>query len=293
VADDDTTELTRALAEQSSITTLIGKMVRLEGVRAIVDVGGGRIPVTLIGGRIPRGNEDVHVWFLNGKSFLMGVSTPQPTQGVIATTGADVVAVTTDQGNFEGVPYLGEQPSSGDIVALAWGEGGPVVTGISSLTPDDPVTPPDQPASASQRVDTFTATGSGSAANGRSFGNVNDVYASASQIGVFTYGSKLRDSLAGAVSIDKVEIFLTAKRDSGNLPQLGTHPLEQVSGVTPTISNLRPISRPFSRWVDITDLAKTLAAGGGVGFDGAGYAVFAGINSDPTQAGALRVTYTK
>lgn len=294
MAEDDTTELTRALADVARVSTLLGKMVRVEGARAIVDVGGGRVPASLLGGRIPRAGDDVHVWFMNGKPFLMGVSTVQPFSGVVATTGVDVVTVSTEFGDLPGVPFLGEQPSSGDLVGLAWGEAGPYVIGVSSLTPDDPPVTPDVPNPTGQRVDVFTATGSGSAADGRSFGtSTGAVYASASQIGIYTYGSKVRDSLAGAVRVDRVEIYLAASRDSGNLPLLGTHPLEAVSGPTPAISNLRQIARPFSRWVDITDLAGVLRAGGGVGFNGAGFAIFTGIGSDPSQAGALRITYTK
>lgn len=293
MADDDTTELTRALADQSSVTTLVGTMVRLDGVRAIVDVGGGRIPASLFG-RIPRPTDAVHVWFVNGKPFVMGPSALQPFNGVVVTANEDTATITTDQGDFTQVPYFGELLSSGDLVGLAWGESGPYVIGVSSLTPEVPPTTPDQPASGSQRVDVFTATGSGSAANGAAFRSSDGVvYASASQIGVYTYGSKIRDSLAGSSSVDKVEIYLSVSRDSGNLPRLGTQPLEAVSGTTPTVSNLRSLERPFSRWVDITDLRATLAAGGGIGFDGAGFAIFTGIGSDPNQAGALRITYRK
>lgn len=293
MADDDTTELTRALAGQTTITTLVGRMVRLDGVRAIVDVGGGRIPAALFG-RIPRPNDDVHVWFVNGKPFVMGPSALQPFNGVVVTANDDTATVSTEQGDYTDVPFFGEGLSSGNLVGLAWGESGPYVIGVSSLTPDPPDTLPDAPATGSQRVDVFTATGSGSAANGASFRSANGVvYASASQIGIYTYGSKVRDSLAGASSVEKVEIYLAVTRDSGNLPQLGTHPLETVSGSTPTISNLRSLTRPFSRWVDITDLGGRLASGGGIGFDGAGFAIFTGIGSDPNQAGALRITYTK
>jgi hypothetical protein len=268
-------------------------MVRLEGVRAIVDVGGGRIPATLFGA-IPRPNDDLHVWFVNGKPFVMGPSALHPFNGVVVTANDDTATVSTEQGDYTDVPFFGESLSSGNLVGLAWGESGPYVIGVSSLTPEPPVTVPDAPQAGVQRVDTFTATGSGSAANGSSFRSGNGVvYASASQIGIYTYGSKVRDSLAGATSVDKVEIYRAATRDSGNLPQLGTHPLEAVSGTTPTISNLRALARPFSRWVDITDLRGPLAAGGGIGFDGAGFAIFTGIGTDPNQAGALRITYTK
>lgn len=291
---DDTLEITRALAGVDRISTLVGTMVRLESGRAIVDVGGGRIPAALATGVIPRPADEVHVWFINGKPFVMGWSAPKPTTGVIATVGTDVVTVATELGNYPNVPFLGDQPSSGDIVSLAWGETGPVVVGISSLTPDEPDVAPDVPPPGQQRVDVFTATGSGSAANGQAFRSGSGVvYASASQIGIYTYGSKIRDTLSGAISVDKVEIYLSATRDSGNLPLLGNHPLESVAGTTPQVTNLRPIPRPFNRWVDITDLRGALAAGGGVGFDGAGFAIFSGIASDPTQAGALRVTYTK
>jgi hypothetical protein len=292
VADDDTTELARALADVTRVTTLVGKMVRLEGGRAIVDVGGGRIPASLFG-RIPRPGDDIHIWFMDGKPFVMGPSTLQPFSGVIVTVSGDTATVTTDVGDYPGVPFLGATLSSGDLVGLAWGENGPYVIGKSSLTPDAPPVPPDPTGPVTQRVETFTATGSGSGPTNGSFGNVNDVYASASQIGVYTYGSKVRDALSGNQGIDKGEIYLAAKRDSGNLPLIGTQPLESIGGATPVVSNLSTIGRPFSRWVDITSLMPTLAAGGGIGFDGAGYAVFTGINSDPNQAGALRITYRK
>lgn len=294
MADDDTTELARALAATDRITTLVGTMVRLDGVRALVDVGGGRdVPATLFG-RIPRPNDTVHVWFVNGKPFVMGPSALQPFNGVVVTANDDTATVTTEQGDYSGVPFFADALSSGDLVGLAWGESGPYVIGVSSLTPEPPEVRPDVPASATQRTEIFSATGSGSAANGSAFRSANGVvYASASQVGIYAYGSKVRDSLTGAASIDRVEIYLSATRDSGNLPLLGRHPLEAVAGTTPPITALRSLARPFNRWVDITDLGGALAAGGGIGFDGAGFAIFTGIGTDPNQAGALRITYTK
>lgn len=259
-----------------------------------VDVDGSRIPVALVMFEPPTASE-VHVWGLQGHWFAVGLVKQPPTEGVISTVAAERVGVQTDSGEFL-VPFLSTYtPSSGHVVKLGFDREGLHVIGqlseevVPRAAPPAPVGPV-----TSRRADLFLATSSGSAARGTSRWFTNQVFASASNVGIYAYGSKVRDTLQAAPPVERIEIYLPQvfNRAGSMAPRLGWHPLERRGGVTPTITAQREVS---SGWVDITDLADELRGGGGIGFDGAGYRIFAGIAMDgrqgDSQAGALRVTY--
>lgn len=296
---DDTEIIRDELSKLPKFGALRGEYVGLIDGKHWVDVGGGRIPAALTC-PIPQVTAKVHVWFMDGQPFVVGLVTPKATEGAVTTVGVNTVSVTTDTGDYANLPYLvGFTPSSGDIVRILWGETGGIILGQPS---DEIVQPPPPPAPGGTGGGLvqllFTATNSGSAANGSSNWFTNQVHASASNIGIFTYGSKLRDNLRAADVFHTIEVYLTVVRDSGNQPLVGMQPLEDVAGVTPVVSDLTPLNDPLAGWKPLpTTFGPILAAGGGIGFDGAGFTYFGGVPvrgkpGDP-QAGALRITFSR
>lgn len=298
---DDVDVLLSKFGEAQPVRMLTGRMVEMVSGRAIVDVEGSRVPA-LLTGPVPRPEDSLRLLFVGAQPYVVGVTSLRPDMGVVGTVGADYVQVVTDQGTYEGVKFLGTIPTSGDQVLLQWTQYAPVVVGVFGAAPvEPPAPPPPEPPQPKVRREVFTATDSGTANEGGSNWWNPNVYASSSTRGIYTYGTKLRDSLAGA-EILRIEIYLIALRDSGNLPRLGTQPRESVSGSAPTVSNLISLPRPIRGWELIFDatekpngIADAVKAGGGVGFDGAGYAIFKGKGVQPVddQVGALRVTYRK
>lgn len=300
---DDVDVLLSKFGENEPVRMLTGKMVQMSGGRAIVDVEGSRIPA-LLSGPVPQPDASVRLLFVGAQPVIIGVTTLRPDVGTVGTVGTDYVQVITDQGTYEGVKFLGTIPSTGNQVLLTWTQWTqvPVVVGVFGAAPVEPPVPPaPEPPQPVVKRDVFTATGSGTANEGSSRWWNPNVYASSSTRGIYTYGRKIRDTLRDAEPL-RVEMYLITLRDSGNLPRLGTQPLESVSGSAPTVSNLIPLPRPINGWELIFDaeskqngIAAALKAGGGIGFDGAGYAIFKGKGVQPVddQVGALRVTYRK
>lgn len=267
---------------------------RLDGTYT-VDVGGGRIPAAMMCPP-PQVGDAVHVWCMNGQWFVMGMVVQPPSEGAVGFVTASDAQVITDDGTFMVPLFVGQTPASGDVVELGYGEQGLFILGRRSVAVVPPVAPPAPAVAGGARTTIFRATGSGSAKRGSDDWFTNEVHASASNVGVFVYGSKVRDTLAAAKSVAKVEIWLRTVRDSGNQPLIGVHPLERRAGPTPMIAQRKPLADPLNGWHDITEFAASLRAGGGVGFDGAGYTYFEGIPFDgkagDNEAGRLRVRYT-
>lgn len=263
---------------------------RIDGVYA-ADVGGNRIPVTLTCPE-PQINDRVHVWFMPGQVYVTGLVIPPPSEGTVGFVTATGAQVITDQGEYVIPFYAGQAPSSGQTVQLEYNAQGLRIAGALSTDVVAPIAPPAPVVSVVRQPDLFTATGSGSARRGTSNWWTNQVWASASNVGVYVYGAKVRQTLATAPPVRSVEIYLPVVRNRYGNMRLGWHALETRAGSTPTMQDPRVVG---GGWVDITDLAGRLASGGGIGFDGAGETVFQGIpmNGKPgdPQAGALRITY--
>lgn len=284
-------QMLRAFREIPKLRAYQGTYVGTVDGQDLVDLGGSRIPASWLCPIVPVGDV-VHVWLIDTAAFVMAPVKPRPTEGVISTIAGDglTVSVTTDSGDFTGVPFLSDYaPSSGHAVALLQGARGLIVAGQLSTDVDPPVAPvPPPPAAArEEHEELFLASGSGSAARGSSNWFTRSVYASSSNIGIYVY-STVEATLARAISVQKVEIFLSSSSHRGNPPSLGSHDKRSVSGPTPTVANQRNVS-PGPGWFEITDLADELRAGGGIGFDGNGYTIF---RPSGEQDGALRIKYT-
>lgn len=288
---DHVDAILEALSKVPRLAVMAGTYVGLVDGQYTVDAG-NRVPVTMWCPE-PQIGDAVNVLSINGALYVTGMVTPPPTEGTVRTTNAARVQVETDQGMFT-VPYLtGYTPASGNVVQLGYSKSaGLHITGVLS----DDVTPAEVPpapvVSSVRPPGLVTATWSGSARRGTSNWFTNRVWASASNIGAYGYGSKVADTFAVYGIPNRIDVYLPAVSNKYGNMRLGWHPYETRSGVTPAVTSLRIVG---TGWVDITDLGPQLAAGGGIGFDGAGETVYQGIpmggQPGDTQAGALRLTY--
>ena len=288
---DDIDLIREQLARMPRINVTQGVYVGLVDGRFWVDAP-LRIAVSMMCPE-PQVGDPVHILMVNDAPYVTGMVTPPPTEGTVQTVGAARVTVETDQGSYS-VPYVTSYtPASGNVVQLGYTRtAGLHVVGMLS---DDvaPVEVPSAPVQQAARPPSLIlAAWSGSAREGTASWFTNRVWASASNIGLYGYGSKARDTLAAHGIPDRLEIFLPVVSNRYGNMRLGWHPYETRTGVTPPVTSTRVVG---SGWVDITDLAPRLATGGGIGFDGAGQTVYEGVPMDgkpgDTQAGALRLTY--
>lgn len=287
--------LATALQGVPNVSTIIGVYAGNDGTSALVNVDDSRQSVPALGGVWPIVGDRVRLLRVNQSLFLLGPVQQRANLGRITVVGSPKCTVEYPPGSgvtqMMGVPK-GSSPAVGDSVVIEWGgeAASTVVAVISSGTDQPTPADPSGPPASSSGQQTFTAADSGSFQNGRWW--TNQVYASASNKSAFFYGSKIADTIPDGATIDSIRVFLSPTKNSGNQPRIGTHGYLSNPGGSPTISNL--ISLPSaSGWVGLPtsfgDLLKT-GAQLGVGFDGAGYAIFRGTQQDG-QAGALDISW--
>ncbi|MGO5261337.1 hypothetical protein ACTQ1F_09715, partial [Lactobacillus amylovorus] len=81
-----------------------------------------------------------------GVWHVVGLRSPRPGEGIVSSTGAGVVTVTTSAGRVT-VPHVGGVPVVGDRVGLVWGASGGMVVGRigAAAAPPPPAQPPADP----------------------------------------------------------------------------------------------------------------------------------------------------
>ena len=278
--------ITRKVAAKADVQRLIGTYVSTDGIRGVVDVGGGRIPADLAG-YTPEVNETVWVLFIDGTATILGPTLQKPGIGIVsAAPSANLVPISTTAGPFT-LPYAaGLSLSAGQQVKLgAWNEGG-FVFAVMSTTPaaGNPGAGPGT--GATDHVQTFTAIDAGSY-NGSSWWT-GQVYASDSNIGAWFYGTKIADTIPDGAGIASVEIYLSANQISGSAPNIGYHGSAGKPGGGLSISGAVATGR--SGWVSLpTSFGDYLKANpGGIGCLHGGYNIFNSLAADG-QSGALRI----
>jgi len=303
VGDSAAEVIRRKFAAVTPVYRLAGHYVGRDGQRALVDVGDGRIPVDFCG-YLPSLNEPVWVELQADTAILLGSTRYLPDRGTLVTVSAGLARVLTDApaplDDIRATYNLGEALSSGQIVKLYWSDG-PHIVGIMSTQPTLPPIP-DAPASGGGEVEQiFTAIDSGSY---RSRWWTNDVwYAENNKPGAWFYGTKIKDTIPDNATVLSVDIWLRVTQASGSSPQIGTHGYAHKPGGGFGINNkvtLSGVGAGFAGWVGSRDEDNKDAwrgfgeflkqNDGGVGTDGAGLRVFAGINADG-QSGALRIRW--
>lgn len=273
---------------KSKVQLLPGNYRGLDGLRVVVDFDGGRVPAHSTTPYRPEINEPVWVAVIDGVAYMIGPTIPKPGDGVVDSTGIDTVTVTTDIGDVTATHASGATFTPGDEVKLYWSDGCHIIAKKSTTTVPGEV--PSAPGGGGIRiVNTFTAIDSGSYQSG--FGwRINDVWSSASNIGAWFYGTKIRDTIPDTAVIVSADIYLPLLQDVGAAP-FGRH--AYATKPSGSLSFAATSTLPGkSGWVPIpTTLIDELKVNtGGLGYDIGGYNIWAGTQKDGLS-GAVRVTY--
>jgi hypothetical protein len=266
------------LAGKSRVRRYVGTFVAMVGRTATVDLANGRITgMSTATPYRPQVNDTVWVEFVDGVPLMLGPAVMPPDSGVVVTVSAASAVVTTDLGDVRATYNVGDSISSGQSVKLMWSAGAHIIGVMSSvLTPPAPPPPP-VIINPVPHLDVFTATAAGSW-NEKYGWTQQQVWASADTLGAWFYGSKIRDTLAGA-SIQKVELFATPTHLEGNAQD------------GPVLSNSTPVAVSTEGWVMLpTAFGEFLAQNiGGIGLNHGGMNKFRSLRED-AQTGALRIT---
>lgn len=261
----------------------------LDGLRAVVDFDGGRVPAHPMTAYRPEINDPVWVAVVDGVAYMVGPTVPKPAEGTIVSTGSGIATITTDIGEVTGTYESGASFSPGDAVKLYWSNGCHIIAKMSTSVAAAPV--PVAPAAGGGRVtNTFTAIDSGSYQSGYGW-RINDVWSSASNYGAWFYGNKIRDTIPDSALIVSAEVFLPSPDRLTGARPFGRHPHPSKPGGAPTVTATSTLPGT-SGWVSIpTSLIDHLKVNdGGLGFDLGGWNIWAGTQRDG-QSGAVRVTY--
>lgn len=278
-------QIRRQLNDTPDVKRLPGTFISTDGVRAVVDVGGGRIPADLTG-YLPEVNEAVWVLFINGVALVLGPTTPRPGRGTI--TGApsgNLVPVSTIAGNFA-LPYAsGLSLSAGQVVKIVWNDGG-FVTAVMSTSPPPGTAGGDPGTGGADQIQVFTAIDSGSYDSRWWTGQV---YSSDSNIGAWFYGTKIADTIPDGAAIVSVEIYISPVQILYAPPNIGVHGSPTKPGGSVGVSSATPIS-VAAGWIGLPNsFGDYLKANyGGIGIAHGGYSIFNSLAAD-AQSGALRI----
>ena len=281
-------------AGASTIDARLGAFVGIESGRALVDVGGGRIPVSTFGPIELEVNEACHVWFVNGVPFLMGPSALKPGFGTVTAVDGSWVTVLTSAGVHTGPFFSGYTPVVGNIVKIDWSYPA-AVAWVLSAVPDEIAPPPAPGGSSGVKVQTFKAVAAGSQYRSGGAWWQPQVWASNSLRGIWVYGSKIPDTIPAGATIAKVEVYVSPAQIFGADPNFATHVYKTLpGGVAGFASGDYPIPIKAG-WVTLpVSFGNALKRGGGafgIGVNQGGFNKFNSLAADP-MSGALRIRYT-
>lgn len=275
-----------ALAGAAKAQRLPGVYVGTDGVRATVDVGGGRIPADLCGYQ-PVVGESVWVLFVGATATVLGPSVLKPGRGKVKTTPTgNKVTLTTVAGDVT-VPFAaGLSLSVGQVVKLGgWNDGGFAYAVMSTSPPPTPA-PPAPGAGGTDRTVTFLATDSGSF---QSSWWTGQVYASDSNVGAWFYGSQIHDTIPDTAAILSCELYISVAQLLYAPPNIGIHGYDVKPAGTVAVNQSAPVGVSAGWNLIPTALADWLKANpGGIGCAHGGYNIFNSVGQD-AQSGALRI----
>lgn len=287
---DDAEKILRLIGAKTQVRVLIGTFVGLSGSRVLIDVGGGRIPAQSATAWRPRINDDVTVVFIDETPYLWGPSTPLAAEGTVVSVASSLVTLTTDMGPVVATYPLGATLTAGQQVKLFWSNG-PHVISVMSTTPVAPTPPPAPGGGGGPHQQTFTAIDSGSYGS-RWF--TGQVYASASNLGAFFFGTKIPDTIPAAATITGVEMYISPVQISGSAPNVAVHAHAGKPGGAPSLSTVAAVGIGAG-WVGLPiSVGNALKAGGGalgVGFNHGGFSIMRDLGADGLS-GALRISWT-
>lgn len=289
----DVTTILEKIAAKSRVTPLRGTFVSYDATGVVVDVGDGRLAAALGSGYLPETGESVLVWFIDGIPYVMGPATPRPHIGTVASVASGRVTMNTSAGTVGPIPYMGSAPGVGATMRILWHGGGVAFSATSASGGDTPVNPGG--GGATTHVDTFTAveagtwnTGGGDSAS--SYFN-SEVWASNTTIGFWFYGTKIPDTIPGSATIQRVQLYISARQIYGGAPVFTTH--DNPGGPGDSLAGGTAVGVSNFAWVDLpVAMGNALRRGGGafgIGTRHGGYNIFKSLAADG-QSGALRIT---
>lgn len=278
--------LARIPAQQSLTATFVSQT----GAVAVVNQGNTQLQVKSAASGIVAG-DPVRLERRRGDLVLIGPVAARAKIGRVTATGTPT---TVEYPNGSGVTAQLRRnnaytPAVNDIVLIDWGTDGGVIVGKLDAAPS--TTPPAAPGTAPVKAYdvTFRALDSGAYQSGYGW-RTNDVWSSASNIGAWFYGSKIRDTIPDAATITSAQIFLPLRSRLGAAP-FGRHGNDTKPAGAVTFSATSTLTS-LDGWVSIpTSLLDHLKANpGGLGFDLGGLNIWDGTQLDK-YSGALRVKY--
>lgn len=293
---DDSEVLLKRIAGKSNVRVELGYYRALDFPRAVIDVGGGRIPAEFATAYEPEVNEQVQVLWVDGKPFVIGPAKLRPSMGVVVTAPVgNKVTIDTDIGQITATYNADIALSSGTAVRLHWGAG-PYVMSRMSTQPDVPIDPGAGGTAGVNRQETFTATNAGAwqVAGGR--WSSDQPRASNGYLGAWFFGSKIRDTVAASAQMVSVEVYVKYASRFGSPPNFAMHS-QAVPGGVPDLSAefAWAVNDGWNRLPHSVEATyfDALKAGGpalGIGLKQGGVNRFVSLGED-AQSGAIRITW--
>jgi hypothetical protein len=283
-------EIQNLLNGKSKVRLYVGTFVGLVNRAATVDLVGGRVTgMSTATPYRPQVNDTVWVAFIDGVPLMLGPTVMPPDSGTVVTVSPETAVVTTDVGDIRATYNVGAAISSGQTVKLMWAAGAHIV-GVMSSSPTPP-TPPPPPVIINPvpHIDVFTAVTAGSWSEAYGWAK-QEPWAADNVLGAWFYGSKIRDTLAGA-AIQRIELFATPTQVKGAAPAFATHLHAAKPPGSPLLSNPTPIAVGPATWIELpVEFGQFLLDNiGGIGLNHGGENKFRSLAEDP-QSGAIRIT---
>jgi len=256
---------------------------------AWVIMGDSRFAATFTG-HVPQVGETVNVVSI-GEKHLMLPARPLPGTGTVLTVSSGRVTVQTILGPVS-MPYVGDAPSSGDLVGISW-SGDPYVVGKLSVQPPAPDPIPD-PEAGTVRSATFMAIDAGSANAGTTRWWQAQPWASDTTIGAWFYGTQIKDTIPSGATLVGMEFYAAWQQRQGDPPRWGLHGFPFKGGAASVDGNAPWV--PVEGWNAIpwaADWFTALKAGGiyyGIGLNHGGWNKFSSLAQN-AWSGALRISW--
>lgn len=284
----ETEALLKAINERAKVRRVAGNYRGLDGLRAVVDFDGGRVPAHFATAWRPVVNDPVWVDIIDGVAFVVGPTAPQASDGTVVSVGGGLVVVSTDVGEIAATYDAGATLTAGQGVKL-FSSGGYHVIGVKSSSPAAPAPAPGGSAGGGEITQTFTAVDSGSF---QSYWWTNRVIAGSSNEGCWFYGWKIPDTIPAAATIVEIAIYLEPVQIQGGDPIFTTHPHASRPPGSPGLTGGEPIDVTGPGWYVLPLwMGEALRSGGsaaGIGLNHGGYNIFAAV---PGNSGSLRIKY--
>ncbi|MEV4735568.1 MULTISPECIES: hypothetical protein [unclassified Microbacterium] len=288
---DESDVLLGIVGGKSAVRMVAGAYRGLDGLRAVVDFEGGRVPAYFGSPWRPVINDPVWVQIVDGVAWLMGPTAPLASDGTVVSVSGGVATIATDVGNVVATYNTGVTLTAGQPVKLL-AHGGYHVVGVKASTPVAPTPDPGGGGGSTLITQTFTAIDAGSFQSGRWW--TNQVVAGDSNQGCWFYNLKLGWTIPASAVPSSIEIYLNPVRIQGADPIFTVHPHATKPAGSPGLVGGVPIDVTGAGWYSLpVSFFNALKSGGGsagVGLNHGGYNIFASLAQDP-QCGTIRTTY--